>query len=95
MLALREDVLGKHEAALALLLDIENELGLRNLSESQLVAKSRAVSGLDTLYFFLGREALFLGRNDEAEAAARKALAINDGDVRASIILGGALDGAG
>jgi tetratricopeptide (TPR) repeat protein len=93
VLALREDVLGKHEAALALLLDTENELGLRNLSESQLVAKSRAVSGLDTLYFFLGREALFLGRDDEAEDAARRALAINEGDVRASIILGGALMG--
>ena len=93
VLALREDVLGKHEEALALLLGIENELGLRNLSESQLVEKSGAVSGLDTLYFFLGREALFLGRNEEAEAAARKALAINDGDVRAFIILGGALMG--
>ncbi len=93
VLALREDVLGKHQAALDLLLDIESDLGLRDLPESQLVAKSGMVSGLDTLYAFLGREALFLGRNEEAEAAARKALAINERDVRASIILGGALMG--
>ncbi len=93
VLALREDVLGKHEEALNILLDIESDLGLRDLSEDQLVSKSGSMSGLDTLYAFIGREALFLGRNEEAEAAARKALAVNAHDVRASIVLGGALMG--
>ncbi len=93
VLALREDVLGKHAEALSILLDIESELGLRDLAEGQLVAKSGSVSGLDTLYAFIGREALFLGRNEEAEVAARKALAIDERDIRASIVLGGALMG--
>ena len=91
--ALREDVLGKHAEALSILLDIESDLGLRDLPEGQLVAKSGSVAGLDTLYAFIGREALFLGRNEEAEAAARRALAVNAHDVRASIVLGGALMG--
>lgn len=93
VLALREDVLGKHAEALSILLDIESDFGLRDLPEGQLVAKSRSISGLDTLYAFIGREALFLGRNEEAEAAARRALAVNPRDVRASIVLGGALMG--
>jgi len=48
---------------------------------------------LDTLYTFIGREALFLGRNEEAETAALRALTVNPHDVRASIVLGGALMG--
>lgn len=93
VLALREDVLGKHSEALSILLDVESDLGLRDLPDHQLVAKPASISGLDTLYAFIGREALFLDHNEQAEAAARRALAVNAHDVRASIVLGGALMG--
>ena len=91
LLALREDVLGRHDSALALLERLENDLGVRGLADEQLAARAQTVSGLDTLYYFLGREKLFLGRNADAEADAQRAIVINDHDPRAWIILGGAL----
>ena len=91
LLALREDVLGRHDSALALLERLENDLGVRGLADEQLAARAQTVSALDTLYYFLGREKLFLGRNADAEADAQRAIVINDHDPRAWIILGGAL----
>ncbi len=80
LLGLREDVLGRHEAALALLRTVEaNAPSVR-----------QAGSGGDVLYYFIAREALFLGRNAEAEAAAQEALALNPQHARAAIVLGGA-----
>jgi tetratricopeptide (TPR) repeat protein len=91
LLALRADVLGRHDEALALLEAAQQELGLQGLEDQQVVARSAALSGLDTLYYFLGRERLFLGRYEQAEADAWTAAQINGDDPRPWIILGGAL----
>ncbi|MCX7707525.1 MAG: hypothetical protein N2204_05920, partial [Anaerolineae bacterium] len=80
LLGLREDVLGRHEAALALL----------RTTEADTPAAQQAGSGGDVLYYFIARQALFLGRLNEAEAAARRALALNPQHERAAIVLGGA-----
>jgi tetratricopeptide (TPR) repeat protein len=91
LLALREDVLGRHAESLALLEAMQADLGVRDLTDEELVAKAASVSGLDTLYYFLGREKLFLGRYEDAEADAWRAAQINGEDARPWIILGGAL----
>jgi tetratricopeptide (TPR) repeat protein len=91
LLALREDALGRHAESLALLEELERDLGLAGLTDEQVVARAGSISGLDTLYYFLGREKLFLGRSDEAEADAWRAAQINGDDPRPWIILGGAL----
>lgn len=91
LLALRADLLGDHAGALALLEDLQGDLGVDGLPDAQIVARSASLSGLDTLYYFLGREKLFLGRNEEAEADAWTAAQINGDDARPWIILGGAL----
>ena len=44
--------------------------------------------GKELLYFMIARQRLFLDQLDEAEAAARQALAIDPGYVRANIVLG-------
>ncbi len=91
LLALREDVLGRHEESLALLEALQRDLGVKNLSDEEVIARAGSLSGLDTLYYFLGREKLFLGRNEDAEADAWIAAQINGNDPRPWIILGGAL----
>ncbi len=79
LLGLRADVLGQHEAALALL----------RATEANTPAARQVGSGGDVLYYFIAREALFLGRLAEAEAAVRQALALNPQHERAAIVLGG------
>lgn len=80
LLGLREDVLGRHEAALALL----------RATEASIPAVRQPGAGGDVLYYFIAREALFLGHNAEAETAAQQALALNPQHERAAIVLGGA-----
>lgn len=80
LLGLREDVLGRHEEALALLRTVE----------STTPTSRQPGAGGDVLYYFIARQALFLGRNAEAEAAAEQALALNPQRERAAIVLGGA-----
>ncbi len=80
LLALRDDVLGRHEEALALLRTVE----------STTPTARRPGGGGDVLYYFIARQALFLGRNAEAEMAAEQALALNPQRERAAIVLGGA-----
>lgn len=79
LLGLREDVLGRHAEALTLLRE----------TESQLPAVGEPGGGGDVLYYFIAREALFLGRYDEAVAAASTALRINPHHARAYVVLGG------
>jgi tetratricopeptide (TPR) repeat protein len=76
LLALREDTLGRHEQALALLRQTEADLASWS-------------GGSEILYYFIAREALYLKRYDEAEAAARKAVTINPDYVRGYVVLGG------
>lgn len=80
LLGLREDVLGRHDEALALLRTVEGSTP----------TAAQPGAGGDVLYYFIARETLFLGRNAEAEAAARQALALNPDFARAAIVLGGA-----
>ena len=77
------DLSGRHEDALSTFKTAEAEL--ENWADNQ---------GKDILHYFIGREALFLGRNeperlDEAEAAFKEALALNAGYARGHIGLGG------
>jgi len=79
ILALRADILGQHEDALALLRQAEGDLkGWGERGE-----------GKETLYYFIARQALYLRRYDEALAAARRSQASNASYPRAYIVLGG------
>ena len=72
------------------LLDIESDLGLRDrqrVTDYQI----RTVSGLNTLYFFLGREALFLAITKKRRSRRKHWRSTNA--IFASIVLGGALMG--
>jgi tetratricopeptide (TPR) repeat protein len=78
LLGLREDLLGRSEEALAIFRQAEEEL----------THWKEQGEGKETLYFFIGRSALFLGRYEEAEEALKKALQINPTYARAQIVLG-------
>ena len=79
LLALREDLLGRHEQALALLQE----------TEAELTSWAEQGEGKEILYYLMARQALFLKRYDEAEAFARQALASNPAYPRAFVVLGG------
>ncbi|MBN1218417.1 MAG: hypothetical protein JXM69_05790 [Anaerolineae bacterium] len=79
------DLSGRHQDALAVLQEAENEEQLKSWSDNQ---------GREILYYFIGRQALFLSREDaayldEAEAAFKKSLEINPNYTRAHLGLGG------
>ena len=79
LLGLREDVLGRHEQALAIFRKIETDLpSWRGRAEGQ-----------EILSYFIAREAFYLKRYDEAEAVARTAVTINPDYPRGYVILGG------
>ncbi len=78
---LQQDMLGQHEQALAAF----------RRAEAELTAWAPHGEGKETLYYFIARQALFLRRHDEAEAAARQAVASNPAFPRAYIVLGGVL----
>lgn len=78
---LQQDMLGQHEQALA---------SFRR-TEAELTAWGARGEGKETLYYFIARQALFLDRYDEAEAAAAQAIASNPRYPRAYIVLGGSL----
>lgn len=78
---LQQDMLGQHEQALA---------SFRR-AEAELTAWGARGEGKETLYYFIARQALFLDRYDEAEAAAAQAIAGNPRYPRAYIVLGGSL----
>ena len=78
---LQQDLMGEHEKALAAFRRTETDL-----------ARWRAQGeGKETLYYFIARQALFLDRYDEAEAATNLALDSNPSYPRAYIVLGGSL----
>jgi tetratricopeptide (TPR) repeat protein len=79
ILALRADILGQHEDALALLRQAERELA----------GWAERGEGKETLYYFIARQALYLRRYDEATAASRRSQASNAAYPRAYIVLGG------
>lgn len=95
--ALQYDALGDHAQALTVLQALETRLGLPTAGPSaQPVAHTAAAqvaagSGIDDVYYFLAREKLFLGQGDAAVEDANRALAIDDTNVRARIVLGSAL----
>lgn len=107
LLALREDTLGKHDAALKLLEAYAAARGLPvatadgallgdaptadGAPSTRADLSSETGSALDVLYYFLAREKLFLHEYPAAEADARQAVALNGENVRAHIVLGGAL----
>ncbi len=72
------DLLGRSQDALKIFRQAET-----NLTTWQ------AEDGKEILYFFIGREALFLDDDKAAEAAARQALAIEPDYARAQLLLGG------
>jgi tetratricopeptide (TPR) repeat protein len=78
LLGLREDLLGRSEEALAIFRQTEEEL----------THWKEQGEGKETLYFFIGRSALFLERYEEAEEALEKALSSNPTHARAHIVLG-------
>jgi tetratricopeptide (TPR) repeat protein len=79
LLGLREDLLGRSEEALAVF----------RQAEAELTHWKEQGEGKETLYFFIGRSALFLGRYEEAEEALERALQINPTYARAQIVLAG------
>lgn len=78
---LQQDLLGQHEQALAAF----------RRAEADLSRWSAQAQGKETLYYFIARQALFLDRYDEAEAAAAQAIASNPAYPRAYIVLGSSL----
>jgi len=76
-LGLTQQVLGRPEQALATLQRAEVEL-----------ADWPENDGKELLYFFIGREELFLEQTDRAEASFRKALEVEPGYARAQVGLG-------
>ena len=79
LLALRDDLLGRHEQALAQLTRTAGELK----------AWEEQGEGKEILYYLMARQALFLKRYDEAETFSRQALASNPAYPRALVVLGG------
>jgi len=79
LLGLRDDLLGRSEEALAVF----------RQAEAELTHWKEQGEGKETLYFFIGRSALFLGRYEEAEEALERALQINPTYARAQIVLAG------
>ncbi len=77
---LREDLLGQHDTALAVF----------QQTQADLTWWPDLGAGKEVLYYFLAREALFLKRYGEAEAAAEKATQINPTHPRSFVVLGGA-----
>ena len=75
--ALTQDLLGRSEQALATLQQAELEL-----------ADWQEGDGKELLYFFQGREHLFLRQLDEAQAAFARAVDINPAYTRAAVALG-------
>lgn len=78
VLGLRDDLLGRPADALAVL----------RRAQEQLPAWRERGEGKEILYFLIGRQALFLERDDEAEAALEQALAGNPGYARAEVVMG-------
>jgi tetratricopeptide (TPR) repeat protein len=76
-IGLTQQVLGRSQQALETFQRAEAQL--TDWSDSD---------GKEILYFFIGREELFLGRADQAEAAFRHALAIEPDYARAEVALG-------
>ncbi len=79
------DLSGRHKDALAV---------FRNAESAEELQSWEAEQGREILYYFIGRQALFLSRDDsaylaEAEAAFEVSLAINPDYVRTHIGLGG------
>jgi tetratricopeptide (TPR) repeat protein len=79
LLALRDDLLGRHEQALT---QLEQTAG-------ELTSWGERGEGKEILYYLLSRQALFLKRYDEAEGFATRALASNPAYPRAYVVLGG------
>jgi tetratricopeptide (TPR) repeat protein len=79
-MGLTQQVLGRSEDALATLRRAEVEL--EDWPEND---------GKEILYFFIGREELFLEQTDDAEASFRKALEIEPNYARAQVALGSTL----
>ncbi len=77
-LGLTQDLLGDNEQALATFQRAEQALG--DWPDGD---------GKELLYYFQGRQYLFLRQLDEAQAALERALALNPGFARASVALGG------
>ncbi len=78
-IGLTQDILGRSAEALATL----------RMAESTLTAWNDA-DGKELLYFFIGRQELFLGNAAVAEENFRRALAINSTYARAQVALGSA-----
>lgn len=79
LIGIRQNLLGRHEEALAIFQQAERSLPRwRDVGE-----------GKEYLYFFLGREHLFLRQFDEAEAALQRAISLDPNFARAQIALGG------
>ncbi|MCX6044892.1 MAG: hypothetical protein NT075_07245 [Chloroflexi bacterium] len=72
------DLLGRSQDALQIFKQAETSL-----------TTWQAEDGKEILYFFIGREALFLDDDKAAEIAARQALAIKPDYARAQLLLGG------
>lgn len=71
------DLVGDHDQALDTLIQLDG--ALKGWKDED---------GKELLYFMIARQRLFLDQLDEAEAAARQALAIDPDYVRANIVLG-------
>jgi tetratricopeptide (TPR) repeat protein len=72
------DLQGRPDLALPVFLQVKDQLGSGN------------APGSEVIWFFIGRERLWLKQNDEAQAAFEQALQINPGYARAHIGLGSA-----
>ena len=79
LLALRDDLLGRHEQALTQL----------KATAGELTSWGEQGEGKEILYYLMARQALFLKRYDEAEAFAAQALHSNPDYPRAHVVLGG------
>ncbi len=79
LLALRDDLLGRHEQALTQL----------RATAGELTSWGERGEGKEILYYLMARQALFLKRYDEAEAFATQALHSNPDHPRALVVLGG------
>ena len=79
LLALRDDLLGRHEQALTQLKE----------TAAELKSWGERGEGKEILYYLMARQALFLKRYAEAEAFATQALASNPVYPRAHVVLGG------
>lgn len=78
ILGLREELLGRSEEALKIL----------RQAEEQLTGWNDDGEGKEHLYFFIGQSALFLNRDEEAQDAFERAVAINPKYARAQNALG-------